>query len=421
MRCGGRSRRRPDSVPSRRDTRRRAPGLGRLRMAGRRSRRDARASDKSNGGSRSASSTKTSSRSRTAASSWPGSGSIAAGWSTMWCRSGHRPTSVYCCNERADAVRRRRYRAAARAKLPLAARLRPRTIDDVVGQRHLLGPGKPLRRLVETDTLSSVLLWGPPGTGKTTLALAVAGSTSKEFEQLSAVTAGVKDVREVIERARQRLGEHDRGTILFLDEIHRFNKAQQDALLPAVEDGTLTLIGATTENPFFEVNPPLRSRSTLFRLEPLDHDSLRILAAAWPRCPPSHRGAGGHHPDHRALWGRRTPGADVCRGRRRPRPSWACRPRPTPRRHSRRAPSATAATTTTTSSARSSSRCVDPTPTLRCIGSHACSKRARTRASSPGGWSSSPARTSVWPIPRHWWWPSPPPMRWNSSACRKPS
>ncbi|MGI9051475.1 MAG: replication-associated recombination protein A [Ilumatobacteraceae bacterium] len=171
-----------------------------------------------------------------------------------------------------DAVEQR-----LRSQAPLAARLRPRTIDDVVGQPHLLGPGRPLRRLVEQDRLSSVLLWGPPGTGKTTLALAVAGTTSRVFEQLSAVTAGVKDVREVIERARQRLGEHDRGTILFLDEIHRFNKAQQDALLPAVEDGTLVLIGATTENPFFEVNPPLRSRSTLFRLEPLGPDDLRVL------------------------------------------------------------------------------------------------------------------------------------------------
>ncbi len=164
-----------------------------------------------------------------------------------------------------------------RAQAPLAARLRPRTIDDVVGQAQLLGPGRPLRRLVEQDKLSSVLLWGPPGTGKTTLALAVAGTTARAFEQLSAVTAGVKDVREVIERARHRLGERDQGTILFLDEIHRFTKAQQDALLPAVEDGTLVLIGATTENPFFEVNPPLRSRSTLFRLDPLGPDDLRIL------------------------------------------------------------------------------------------------------------------------------------------------
>jgi len=164
-----------------------------------------------------------------------------------------------------------------RATAPLAARLRPATIDDVVGQVHLVGPSRPLRRLVEADRLTSAIFWGPPGTGKTTLALAVAGSTSRAFEQLSAVTAGVRDVREVIERARQRLGERGQGTILFLDEIHRFSKAQQDALLPAVENGTLTLIGATTENPFFEVNPPLRSRSTLFRLEPLDRAAITTL------------------------------------------------------------------------------------------------------------------------------------------------
>ena len=167
-------------------------------------------------------------------------------------------------------------RLARRA--PLAARLRPVTLDDVVGQPHLLGRGRPLRALVEADRLSSVILWGPPGVGKTTLARLIAERASKTFEQLSAVAATVKDVREVIERATQRLGQHGHGTILFLDEIHRFNKAQQDALLPSVEDGLLVLIGATTENPFFEVNPPLLSRSSLFRLEPLDSGDLIALA-----------------------------------------------------------------------------------------------------------------------------------------------
>jgi putative ATPase len=173
------------------------------------------------------------------------------------------------------------FAAAASARLesrqPLAARLRPRSLDDIVGQAHLLGPGKPLRSLVERDRLSSALLWGPPGTGKTTLARAVAAHTEKVFVQLSAVTATVKDVRETIASARHRLGEQGRGTILFLDEIHRFNKAQQDALLPAVEEGLVVLVGATTENPYFEVNAPLRSRSTLFRLEPLTTDAVRTL------------------------------------------------------------------------------------------------------------------------------------------------
>ena len=160
---------------------------------------------------------------------------------------------------------------------PLAARLRPRTLDDIVGQDHLLGPGRPLRTLVEADRLSSVILWGPPGTGKTTLAQAIAAHTSKAFEQLSAVSAGVKDVRDTLDRAKQRLGERGQGTILFLDEVHRFTKSQQDALLPGVETGLITLIGATTENPFFEVNPPLLSRSTLFRLNPLDQAAARSL------------------------------------------------------------------------------------------------------------------------------------------------
>lgn len=160
---------------------------------------------------------------------------------------------------------------------PLAARLRPRTLDDVVGQEHLLARGRPLRRLIEADRLASVILWGPPGTGKTTLAGLIADATAKRFVPLSAVTAGVKDVRETVEGAREALRLHGRGTILFLDEIHRFNRAQQDALLPSVEDGTLVLVGATTENPMFSVNGPLLSRSTLFRLRPHTAESLRAL------------------------------------------------------------------------------------------------------------------------------------------------
>ena len=162
-------------------------------------------------------------------------------------------------------------------RAPLAARLRPRTLDEVVGQEHLLGPGRPLRVLIEGDRLSSVVLWGPPGTGKTTIARLIAGVTAKAFEPLSAVSAGVKDVREVVDRARDRLGEHGQGTILFLDEVHRFNRTQQDALLPHVEEGLIVLIGATTENPYFSLTGPLLSRSTLFRLDPLEPDDIRTL------------------------------------------------------------------------------------------------------------------------------------------------
>ena len=170
------------------------------------------------------------------------------------------------------------FSAAARERLaarsPLAARLRPRTLDEVAGQEHLTAPGRPLRRLVEADALSSTILWGPPGTGKTTLAEIIAATTNREFERLSAVTSGVKDIREVIERANDRIGQYARSTLVFIDEIHRFSTTQQDALLHAVESGLLTIIGATTENPSFSVNPALRSRSTVFRLQPLGEEAL---------------------------------------------------------------------------------------------------------------------------------------------------
>ena len=164
-----------------------------------------------------------------------------------------------------------------KAQAPLAARLRPRSLDEVVGQQHLVADQSPLRLLIEQDRLSSVIFWGPPGTGKTTLAEVVALTTNRHFERLSAVSAGVKDVREAIELAAERLGQFGRGTIVFIDEIHRFSTSQQDALLPSVESGVITLIGATTENPYFELNAPLRSRSTLFRLEPLLVSDVREL------------------------------------------------------------------------------------------------------------------------------------------------
>ncbi len=172
---------------------------------------------------------------------------------------------------------RPRWNAVCPSRGRLAARMRPQSLDEMVGQEHLLGPGRPLRALIEADRLSSALLWGPPGTGKTTLARLIAGVTKRAFVGLSAVSAGVKDVRETAEDARRLLAEQGRGTVLFLDEVHRFNRAQQDALLPSVEAGELTLIGATTENPFFSVNGPLLSRSTLFRLEPLSADDVLVL------------------------------------------------------------------------------------------------------------------------------------------------
>ncbi len=160
---------------------------------------------------------------------------------------------------------------------PLAARLRPRTLEEVVGQQHIIGKDKLLYRAIMADKLSSVIFYGPPGTGKTTLARVIANTTSAEFTQINATAAGKKDMEEVVERAKELLGMYGKRTILFIDEIHRFNKGQQDYLLPFVEDGTIVLIGATTENPYFEVNGALLSRSVIFELRPLSREDIRAL------------------------------------------------------------------------------------------------------------------------------------------------
>jgi putative ATPase len=173
----------------------------------------------------------------------------------------------------------RRQQLTSRA--PLATRMRPRTLDELVGQEHVVGAGTLLRKAIEADRLSSLILWGPPGAGKTTLARIIATTTRATFESVSAVTSGVADLRKAIAEAKDRLGMNSQRTVLFIDEIHRFNKAQQDAILPHVEDGTVILIGATTENPSFEVNAPLLSRSRVITLRSLaDEDIMVILRRA---------------------------------------------------------------------------------------------------------------------------------------------
>lgn len=165
----------------------------------------------------------------------------------------------------------------AKKEAPLARRMRPRSLDEFVGQSHILGPGKLLRRAIEADRITSLILYGPPGCGKTALTHVIAHTTRSHFSQLNAVTSGVADIRQMLEEARGRRALRNRKSILFIDEIHRFNKAQQDALMPDVEEGTVTLIGATIHNPYFSINSPLLSRSQIFELVPLTEDELKTI------------------------------------------------------------------------------------------------------------------------------------------------
>lgn len=176
---------------------------------------------------------------------------------------------------------------------PLAARMRPKTLEEFVGQAHIVGKGKLLYRAIRSDRLSSVLFYGPPGTGKTTLAKIIANTTKSAFHQINATTAGIKEIKETVEAAKADLGMYGRRTILFIDEIHRFNKSQQDALLPHVEDGTIILIGATTENPYFEVNKALVSRSIVFELHPLEQRDIESLLQR--ALEDTERGMGAYH------------------------------------------------------------------------------------------------------------------------------
>ena len=290
--------------------------------------------------------------------------------------------------------------AAPSPDAPLADRLRPQQLDQVIGQRHLLGPGRPLRVAFESGRLHSMILWGPPGVGKTTLARLVASMVDAQFIVLSAVLSGVKEIREAVERARA-VRSAGRATVVFVDEVHRFNKAQQDAFLPHVESGLFTFIGATTENPSFEVNSALLSRATVHVLKPLEPDDLiellsrakALLNAGELTDAARDRLIGYADGDARRLLNAYE--NLVAMAGAVPRTTRRCSSAPWARCC---AATTRAASSSTTRSRRCTRRCAAPTPTRRSTGWRACSTVASTRATWHGASSAWPAKTSAWPI-----------------------
>ena len=286
---------------------------------------------------------------------------------------------------------------------PLPARLRPQSIEEVVGQQHLLGEGKVLRRIIQQDAVSSMIFWGPPGVGKTTLAQVIANHTQAKFINFSAVTSGIKEIREVMREAEEnrRFGEK---TIVFVDEIHRFNKAQQDAFLPFVEKGSIILIGATTENPSFEVNGALLSRCKVFVLKALEEEALTGLLK---RALASPKGFGGQHVDIPEEVLRLI--ANFANGDARTALSTL---------EMAVLNGEVEGTSITVTFPPCTNPCAIPTRTRLYTGWRGCWRRGRTRCTLPGGCSVLPARMWGWRTPAPWRLPLPPTRLAILSGCR---